>query len=176
MIFGLTLLKVLILSIQNMKQVKDFFLFFVLVALAFFAIGCEPQSDAVKDAVDSAVTTPYRVVATVGMITDVVRNVVGDYAEVEGIIGEGVDPHLYKPTRTDVVKLNEADLVFYNGLLLEGKMSDILVRVATSGKPVRAVTEAILEDADYLLGKEDDGEYTDPHIWMDVKGWMTGVG
>lgn len=118
---------------------------------------------------------PYRIVATVGMITDIVRNVAGNYAQVEGIIGEGVDPHLYKPTRGDVVKLSEADVIFYNGLFLEGKMTDVLVSVASTGKPVRAVTEAILNETDYLLEKDDGSEYTDPHVWMDVSGWMRAV-
>ena len=99
---------------------------------------------------------PYTIVCTIGMITDIVRNVAGEHAQVEGIIGEGVDPHLYNPTRGDVVKLSKADVVFYNGLLLEGKMTDVLVRVASSGKPVKAVTELVLEDADYLLEKDDN--------------------
>lgn len=123
----------------------------------------------------SAETGPYKIVCTVGMITDVVRNVVGEYASVEGIIGEGVDPHLYKPTRVDVVKLNDADLIFYNGLLLEGKMTDVLLQVATSGKPVYAVTEKILGDEQYLMEKDDGSSHTDPHVWMDVAGWTTGV-
>jgi len=118
---------------------------------------------------------PYRIVCTVGMITDIVRNVAGDYAQVEGIIGEGVDPHLYKPTRGDVVQLSRADVVFYNGLLLEGKMTDVLVRVATTGKPVGAVTEAILGETDYLLEMDDGSEHTDPHVWMDVSGWLRAV-
>ena len=109
------------------------------------------------------------------MITDIVRNVVGECAEVKGLIGEGIDPHLYKPTRGDVVKLNGADVVFYNGLLLEGKMTNVLARIAGSGKRVKAVTEAILEDADYLLEKKDNSGHADPHIWMDVRGWMQAV-
>lgn len=150
------------------KAISSFLLFVVAALL----VGCGSESsstdpDAAKDS--------YTVVCTVGMITDVVRNVAGDYAEVEGIIGEGVDPHLYKPTRSDVVKLSGADVVFYNGLLLEGKMTNILVSVAGRGKPVRAVTELILEDSDYLMEKDDGSEHTDPHVWMDVRGWMLAV-
>ncbi|MGE9295389.1 MAG: metal ABC transporter solute-binding protein, Zn/Mn family [Puniceicoccales bacterium] len=88
---------------------------------------------------------PYEAVTTVGMITDVVRNVAGDKANVDGIIGEGIDPHLYKPTRKDVIALSKADIVFYNGLMLEGKMADVLVRLARKGKPIYAVTDTILE-------------------------------
>ncbi len=116
---------------------------------------------------------PYRVAATVGMITDIVRNVAGDKAEVTGIIGEGVDPHLYKPTRNDVVTLQRADIIFYNGLLLEGKMTDVLVRVARQGKPVHAVTEELLESPGYVI--TDSEAHYDPHVWMDVKGWQRAV-
>jgi manganese/zinc/iron transport system substrate-binding protein len=138
-------------------------------------VGCGSQCEP-SDAEDASCSAaPYRVVCTVGMITDIVRQVAGEYASVEGIIGEGVDPHLYKPTRSDVVQLNAADVVFYNGLLLEGKMTDVLVRIASTGKPVKAVTEAILDVSDYLMEKEDGSEYTDPHVWMDVHGWKLAV-
>ncbi len=110
------------------------------------------------------------VVATVGMIADIVREVGGAHANVSALIGEGVDPHLYKPTRDDVIKLQRADMVFYNGLFLEGKMGDILVQLARTGKPVYAVTEAILGDAEYVL--VNDSEHFDPHVWMDVRGWI----
>lgn len=140
--------------------------------MCFFA-GCGSAPSTSES--NSASGEPYQIVCTVGMITDIVRNVAGDYAEVEGIIGEGVDPHLYKPTRGDVVKLSQADVVFYNGLLLEGKMTDVLVSFAGSGKPVRAVTEAILDETDYLLDKDDGSEHTDPHVWMDVFGWVRAI-
>jgi manganese/zinc/iron transport system substrate-binding protein len=158
-----------------MKFDRSFLSRAVSVFAVLALVGCGPQS-ATSDAGSAAhMDAPYTVACTVGMITDIVRNVAGDYAEVEGIIGEGVDPHLYKPTRSDVVKLNGADVVFYNGLHLEGKMTDVLVRVASSGKPVKAVTEAILDDTDYLIEKDDGSEHTDPHVWMDVRGWIQAV-
>lgn len=142
--------------------------------LAFLLLaGCVPESDRGDE--PSRENSGYRVVATVGMITDVVRNIAGDRAVVEGLVGEGIDPHLYKPTRKDVITLNGADVVFYNGLRLEGAMTDVLEHLAESGKPVRAVTEAILGETDYLLPKEDGSEHTDPHVWMDVSGWMRAV-
>ena len=116
---------------------------------------------------------PLRVVATIGMIADVVRSVAGPHAEVEGIIGEGVDPHLYKPTAADVKAMQSADIVFYNGLMLEGKMADVLVKLAGSGRAVHAVTEAVLEDPDFVL--TDEEEHDDPHVWMDVAAWSKAV-
>ena len=116
---------------------------------------------------------PYRIVTTTGMVKDIVQAVAGEKASVENLIGEGVDPHLYKPTRSDVAALLGADVIFYSGLLLEGKMSDVLVRVATRGKPAYAVTELI--DESYLLAPEDLSGHFDPHVWMDVRGWMKAV-
>jgi manganese/zinc/iron transport system substrate-binding protein len=113
---------------------------------------------------------PYQVVATVGMIADIAREIAGPLARVDGLIGEGVDPHVYKPTASDIKAMQSADVVLYNGLLLEGKMTDILVKLATSGKRVHAVTEGLAEDSGYVLSGEDD--HHDPHVWMDVKGWI----
>lgn len=140
-------------------------LFFIALLIALPFAACGPQE---KTAGDS-----YVVVATVGMIADIVREVAGDRANVKGIIGEGVDPHLYKPTSTDVKALQAADIIFYNGLMLEGKMGDVLVRLAGSGKKVHAVTEAILEESDYVI--TDETEHYDPHVWMDVQGWKKAV-
>ena len=148
--------------------------FFALAALslALFSLsGCGPaQSESTRLAPE---IYPYRITATVGMITDIVVRVAGEHAVVEGIIGQGVDPHLYKPTTSDVKKFREADVIFYNGLMLEGKMGDVLVKVATSGKPVHAVTESLLGKSGYVL--TDEGEHYDPHVWMDVRGWKLAV-
>jgi len=114
-----------------------------------------------------------RVVTTIAMITDIVEEVGGEKVMVEGLIGEGVDPHLYNPTRRDVVALQRADIIFYNGLHLEGKMGDLFVRMARQGKAVYAVTERVLENEPYLL--EDAESSIDPHVWMDVSGWQSAV-
>ena len=132
-----------------------------------------PNSDNQPSASAGPSAYPFQAVATVGMIADIVKNVAGEHANVRGIIGEGVDPHLYKPTSSDVKMLQAADIVFYNGLMLEGKMGDVLVRVARKGKPVHAVTEAILDQGDYVL--TDQQEHYDPHVWMDVQGWIRAV-
>lgn len=114
-----------------------------------------------------------RVVCTVGMITDIARRVAGDRAEVEGLIGSGVDPHLFSPTRDDVKRLLSGDVVFYNGLLLEGKLTDALVRAARGGRRVHAVTEGI--DPSFLLSPEEFEGHADPHVWMDPEAWREAV-
>ena len=113
------------------------------------------------------------IVATTGMVADAARHVAGDRAAVQTLMGPGVDPHLYKPTRADVKRLMDADVIFYNGLLLEGKLTDSLIRAATSGKRVVAVTE-MLSDAELLEPDELEGKY-DPHVWMDARAWAKTV-
>lgn len=115
----------------------------------------------------------YKVVGTVGMVTDIVRQVAGGRAEVQGLMGEGIDPHLYKPTRSDIRKIMAADVIFYNGLLLEGKMTDALIRAATAGKKVYAVTELL--DEQYLLEPAEFQGLYDPHVWMDPSAWAKAV-
>lgn len=121
-----------------------------------------------KDQLSRNLKYPYRITCTTGMVTDIVRQVVGDKAVVEGIIGEGVDPHLYSATRNDVAKLLQADVVFYSGLMLEGKMTDALIKVARQ-RPVYAVTELI--DQSLLLEPPEFKGHYDPHLWMDASLW-----
>ena len=116
---------------------------------------------------------PYKITTTIGMVGDIVRQVAGEAAVVRNIIGEGVDPHLYKPTRGDVVALQSADVIFYSGLMLEGKMTDTLIKVAASGKAVFAVTELL--DKEWLLEPPEFAGHFDPHVWMDASAWSKAV-
>jgi manganese/zinc/iron transport system substrate-binding protein len=142
--------------------------------IACFALaGCDGGSETAGGAEAASAPThrPYPVTTTVSMITDITRNIVGKKGEVTGLMGAGVDPHNYTPKASDVQKLMKAEIVFYNGLKLEGKMQGILEKVGRSGKPVHAVTKPLSEK--YIM-HESGGAY-DPHIWMDVEGWMRAV-
>jgi manganese/zinc/iron transport system substrate-binding protein len=114
------------------------------------------------------------VVATTAHVGDLVRNVGGDRVRVANLLGEGVDPHSYRLTRSDTAQLMRADVVAYNGLLLEGKMTDALVRVASAGKTVFAVADALPEGL-LIAPPETEGSF-DPHVWMDVKNWIAAAG
>jgi len=115
---------------------------------------------------------PIRAVTTIGMISDIVRHVGGQRVQVIGLMGPGVDPHLYKATEGDVIRLLEADVVFYNGLHLEAKMGDVLERMRSRTRTV-AVTDCI--DRSLLLAPPQfEGAY-DPHVWFDVTLWMKAV-
>ncbi|MCC6490895.1 MAG: zinc ABC transporter substrate-binding protein [Candidatus Hydrogenedentes bacterium] len=113
-------------------------------------------------------TGPLKVTATIGMIADVAQQIAGDHAEVTGLMGPGVDPHLYKATRGDLDKLTGADLILYNGLHLEGKMADVLVQMAHKVRTIQ-VTDGIPQD---LLREPPEfaGQF-DPHVWFDVSLW-----
>lgn len=132
----------------------------LLVLLTLFLAGCLSRSN-------NEVDERPRIVATTGMIADIVRQLTGESFEVIQLMGDGIDPHLYKPTRDDIVRLNRADLIFYNGLLLEGKMQSVLNRLGDSAN-VFAVTDQLAADA-ILDGEE---HHPDPHVWMDVTKWL----
>jgi manganese/zinc/iron transport system substrate-binding protein len=102
------------------------------------------------------------------MLTDIVREVVGDRGDVVGLLREGVDPHLYKPTREDVNQLTDADVVFFGGLMLEGRLEQTLKKLQ-SNKPVVGVAES-LDPRHLRKPPEFDGHF-DPHVWMDVTLW-----
>jgi len=109
------------------------------------------------------------VVTTSTIVTDMVKEVGGDRINVIGLMGPGVDPHLYKPASGDVFKLQRAKVIFYSGLMLEGRMADLFFKMARSGKKVYAVTESIPEK-DRLEPIEFKGHW-DPHIWGDPILW-----
>jgi manganese/zinc/iron transport system substrate-binding protein len=113
------------------------------------------------------------VATTIGMVADLVRQVGGERVEVEQLMGPGVDPHLYKPTSTDAARLSKADVIFYSGLMLEGRMGDLFAKLARSGKRVYPTTESVPEDL-LTEPKEFAGHY-DPHIWFDVSMWAQTV-
>ena len=147
--------------------------------LALFAVtsaaGCSnaaTPNPAAAPGANAARTTPIDVVCTTGMVADLVRKVGGPHVGVTQLMGAGVDPHLYKAARDDVARMLAADIVVYSGLMLEGKMTDTLIKVGRT-KPVYSVTELI--DEKLLLTPDDAGGHFDPHVWMDVSAWAGGV-
>jgi manganese/zinc/iron transport system substrate-binding protein len=110
------------------------------------------------------------IVCTTGMVADLVREVAGGRAKVTALISDGVDPHLYKPTRDDVARLLKADVIFFSGLHLEGRMEATFEKMRQRGKLVTAVTSSIPEDK---LLKQGGAE--DPHVWMDPLVWASCI-
>jgi manganese/zinc/iron transport system substrate-binding protein len=143
-----------------------------LLILTTLAAGCIQPLDETHSSGSSAATTvfrgvyPIKATATVGMVADLVRNIGGKHVTVDCLMGPGVDPHRYKTTPGDVRRLRSADVIFFSGHHLEGKMAEVLHRLAAY-KPTLAAAEWIDES---LLLREDDGA-ADPHAWFDVSIW-----
>ncbi|MBR0681004.1 zinc ABC transporter solute-binding protein [Roseomonas eburnea] len=117
---------------------------------------------------------PPLALATVGMVGDMVRSLAGPHLHTETLIGEGVDPHLFRPTRNDISRLLAADLVFGNGHRLEGRMGDVLERARGAGKPVVLVAETLPRAR--LRASPDYPDAADPHVWMDPTLWAEAAG
>ena len=117
----------------------------------------------------SAAGAPVQVVATTSMIADLARMVGGDRIAVSALMGPGVDPHAYRQTRTDIVKMTRADLVLANGLYLEAQMEEFLAQLGER-RPMLPVAEASIP-AEMRLGSEAYADRWDPHVWMDPALW-----
>lgn len=137
----------------------------ILLAAVLILTGCGNESSERNQ--DNG---ELNVVATTGMIGDLVENIGGEHVEVTSLMGPGVDPHLYKATQGDVKTLDSADMIFYNGVHLEGKMTDIF-EMMSKEKPTIAVTQDFKEGQ---LHKVSASEH-DPHVWFDVKLWMVAA-
>lgn len=111
-----------------------------------------------------------QVVATIGMITDVAEVIGGEHAEVVGLMGPGIDPHLYKASEGDVSTLLRADLILYNGLHLEAQMGEIFDQM--SDQEIRTVAVADEIDPEMLISSATYVGQSDPHVWFDVTLWM----
>jgi manganese/zinc/iron transport system substrate-binding protein len=106
------------------------------------------------------------VVTTTTMITDLVKNIGGDSINVQGLMGSGVDPHLYKASEGDVTKLTNADIIFYNGLHLEGKLVEVFEKMGSATKTPIALADQL--DKNTLIGSDYFASNYDPHVWFDI--------
>lgn len=144
---------------------KRFIMTIMFLALALSLTACGAPKE-------NAASGKVKVTATIGMIADIVKQVGGAHVEVTGLMKAGVDPHLYKASQGDLKKLDRADIIFYNGLHLEGKMTDVFEKMEKT-KPTVAVTKNIPESK--LRGMEDGTGAHDPHVWFDVKHWISAT-
>ncbi|NUP99245.1 MAG: zinc ABC transporter substrate-binding protein [Armatimonadetes bacterium] len=141
----------------------------VVVGLAGALMGCSPSAGDRGRGVDDL----PRVVATTSLIADLARQLGGQRVAVTGLMGPGVDPHLYRASARDLQAMAEADLILYHGLHLEGRMAEVFEQVGRRGIPTRAVTTAI--PAGQLLSPPGAQGMPDPHVWFDVRLWMLTV-
>lgn len=138
------------------------FICFVMLLL----VGCGTAAET------NSTTGKLDVVTTLGQITDIVQVVGGEHVTVYGLMGAGVDPHLYTASEGDVELLQNANVIFYNGLFLEAQMAEVLEQIGKSKTSV-AVSKDI--EATRLLPWAQYADEFDPHIWFDVTLWMKAV-
>lgn len=145
----------------------------ILLFLPAILTGCSPASSGTAGGNSS--DSGYRIVCTVGMVADIVREVAGNRATVIPLYG-AVDPHTYEPTTADMQKVLSADVVFYSGLLLEGPSQSMLERAASRGITVHAVTDVLKNDREFLRYPPEFQSHPDPHVWGDVAAWSRCAG
>ncbi|QNJ97398.1 metal ABC transporter solute-binding protein, Zn/Mn family [Constantimarinum furrinae] len=129
----------------------------LIVVIAVSLFGCKnPENESNR----------LKVVTTTTMITDLVKNIGGNLIDVEGLMGAGVDPHLYKASEGDVSKLYQANIIIYNGLHLEGKLVEVFEKMESQEKIQVPLAEAL--DKSNLIGSEYFASSFDPHVWFDI--------
>jgi manganese/zinc/iron transport system substrate-binding protein len=133
---------------------------------AIFLSGCQ------KANLNKADDT-LNIVATTTMLADLSKVIGGEHVNVNGLMGPGIDPHLYQASAGDVTLMQNADIVVYNGLHLEGKMGEIFQSLADRGSTVICIEDGLPKDQ--LLSWEDDSSVHDPHIWFDVSLWKSAA-
>ncbi|MCC2252674.1 zinc ABC transporter substrate-binding protein [Virgibacillus sp. AGTR] len=139
-------------------------LFCLTVLLIIGIVGCSSGSDEANGSEEN----PINVVTTIAQIGDITENIGGDLVEVNSLMGPGVDPHLYNAVQGDIQKMTEADIIFYNGLHLEGQMGEIFAEMKQE-KPTIPVAENIPKEK--LLADPESPDISDPHVWFDINLW-----
>ncbi|MFQ5607815.1 MAG: metal ABC transporter solute-binding protein, Zn/Mn family [Candidatus Zixiibacteriota bacterium] len=148
----------------NKSSGRRFSLAAMLAVLALAVISCQTRDTQPA----KIVRGQLYVVATTGIIANVARVIAGERAVVDELMGPGVDPHLYKASQGDISRLSSADLILYNGLHLEGKMSEALGKMSS-----QRVTVAVSDDIprEFLRAPPEFNNQFDPHVWFDVSLW-----
>ena len=138
---------------KQIKMIKKIIVMLVVTTV----LGCK------NNKVDNG---KLNVVVTTTMLTDLVKNIGGDFINLQGLMGAGVDPHLYKASEGDVSKLFKADVIFYNGLHLEGKLVSIFEKMEAQ-KTTVALGEFLAKDG--LIGSDYFASNYDPHVWFNIQ-------
>ncbi len=152
-----------------MFMMRDLGALLLLLLLGLF-VGCSPENEETDSDLSNRT---IRIVATTGMVADAVTSVGGERVAVTALMGPGVDPHIYKASEGDVTRMAEADAIFYNGLHLEGKLTEVFEQMKR--RKVRTVAVAGDVDNSLLLSPPEFEGAKDPHIWFDVTLWMKAV-
>lgn len=133
----------------------------MLLLLVLITVSCKTSEKKTNEKLN--------VVTTTTMVTDLVKNIGGDKIDINGLMGAGVDPHLYKASEGDVAKLFNADVIIYSGLHLEGKLVEVFEKMEHQNKKTIEISDVIAKDN--LIGSALFASNYDPHIWFDITNW-----
>lgn len=142
-----------------------------LLAIGFLAVlglaGCMSRETNAKKGEGEKL----QVVATNSIIYDITKNIAHDLIELHSIVPIGQDPHEYEPLPLDVQKVNDADLIFYNGINLENGGNAWFTKMVNNAKKVAdrdyfAVSDGV--EVIYLEGESEKGK-EDPHAWLNIE-------
>lgn len=123
---------------------------------------------------------PLRIVGTTTQAADLLRILTQgvEGVEITALMGAGVDPHLYKPTESDIAAMNAADMVVYSGLHLEGQFDAVFEALREQNVVVYALSQSV-KDAGFVIGAFDAAAAQlgtdDPHFWFDPRNWELTV-
>lgn len=135
----------------------------IIFILSIFLVSCQSGGEEERQ------SGKLRILCSTTMLRDLAETIGGEAVEVQGLMGAGIDPHLYKASESDMRKISESDLLLYNGLHLEGKLEDVFQKIQKRGKPVLAIGELL--DKSKLIRSENFASNYDPHIWFDLELW-----
>lgn len=141
---------------------------FGIIAAALFTTACGAEDAATEDISED---NQLNVVATTSMMADLMDIIGGENVDVTGLMGPGIDPHDYQPSTSDVNAMTAADIVAYNGLMLEERFVEVFEQLEQQGV-FTIIAENALDESDLLdpEEEEEDLEY-DPHIWFSITHW-----
>lgn len=151
-----------------MRSVYGTILLLILSALLLGACASTAAQSASADLAERQINAA----ATTSLVGDMVSRVGGERVQVSALMGPGIDPHLYKASAGDVRLMEQADVIFYNGLHLEAAMAGVLERMSDARRIV-AITDGI--DRDLLIAPPEFAGAYDPHVWFDVTLWSQAV-
>ena len=118
----------------------------------------------------------FRIVATTTQASDLSKILSEGVAgiEITPLMGAGIDPHLYQPTESDIRAMNEADMVIYSGLHLEGQFDTVFEALREQGTLIYTLSQPV-KKAGYVIGGFVTAQYQsgtdDPHFWFDPRNW-----
>lgn len=140
----------------------------LLLFVASATAGCSSTNSAVEERGEGPAGR-LRIVTTVAPITNIASNVVGDLADVVGVVPEGTNSHTFEPPPSAAEELSRADLIFINGLMLEEPTKKLAGRNLKRGSKMIELGNKTISDDEYLydFSFPREGAKPNPHLWTD---------